>query len=43
MIRFSGEMWLNRLDERPQGSSQTIIKQGDRSICDGKYFLKTNR
>jgi hypothetical protein len=23
-IRFSGEMWLNRLDDRPQGNSQTI-------------------
>jgi hypothetical protein len=23
-IRFSGEMWLNRLDDRPQSNSQTI-------------------
>jgi hypothetical protein len=25
-IRFSGEMWLNRLDDRPQGNSQTIAQ-----------------
>jgi len=46
-IRFSGEMWLNRLDERPQGNSQTIAPDyflsGDRSSCDGTFFLKVNR
>jgi hypothetical protein len=46
-IRFSGEMWLNRLDDRPQGNSQTIapdyFPSGDRSICDGTFFLKVNR
>jgi hypothetical protein len=25
-IRFSGEMCLNRLDDRPQGNSQTIAQ-----------------
>jgi len=25
-IHFSGEMWLNRLDDRPQGNSQTIAQ-----------------
>jgi hypothetical protein len=25
-IRLSGEMWLNRLDDRPQGNSQTIAQ-----------------
>jgi hypothetical protein len=46
-IRFSGEMWLNRLDDRPQGNSQTIAPDyflsGDRSSCDGTFFLKVNR
>jgi len=40
-------MWLNRLDDRPQGNSQTIAPNyflcGDRSICDGTFFLKVNR
>jgi len=39
-------MWLNRLDDRPQGNSQTIapdyFPSGDRSSCDGKFFLKVN-
>ncbi len=46
-IRFSGEMWLNRLDDRPQGNSQTIAPvfflSGDRSICECTFFLKVNR
>jgi hypothetical protein len=46
-IRFSGKMWLNRLDDRPQGNSQTIAPDfflsGDRSSCDGTFFLKVNR
>jgi hypothetical protein len=46
-IRFSGEMWLNRLDDRPQGNSQTIAPdyylKRDRSSCDGRFFLKANR
>jgi len=45
-IRFSGEMWLNRLDDRPQGNSQTIapgcLLSGDRSSCDGTFLLKVN-
>jgi hypothetical protein len=40
-------MWLNRLDDRPQGNSQTIAPDyflsGDRSSCDGTFFLKMNR
>jgi hypothetical protein len=40
-------MWLNRLDDRPQGNSQTIAPDyflsGDRSSCDGTFFLKVNR
>jgi len=40
-------MWLNRLDDRPQGNSQTIASHyflsGDRSSCDGTFFLKVNR
>jgi hypothetical protein len=40
-------MWLNRLDDRPQGNSQTIAPvfflSGDRSSCDGTFFLKVNR
>jgi hypothetical protein len=40
-------MWLNRLDDRPQGNSQTIAQDnflsGDRSNCDGTFFLKVNR
>jgi hypothetical protein len=40
-------MWLNRLDDRPQGNSQTIAQDsflnGDRSRCDGTFFLKENR
>jgi hypothetical protein len=40
-------MWLNRLDDRPQGNSQTIapdfLLSGDRSSCDGTFFLKANR
>jgi hypothetical protein len=39
-------MWLNRLDDRPQGNSQTIapifILSVDRSSCDGTFFLKVN-
>jgi hypothetical protein len=46
-IRFSGEMWLNRLDDRPQSNRQTIASEyflsGDRSSCDGRFFLKVNR
>jgi len=46
-IHFSGEMWLNRLDDRPQGNSQTIAPDyflsGDRSCCDDTFFLKVNR
>jgi len=46
-IHFSGEMWLNRLDDRSQGNSQTIAPDfflsGDRSNCDGTFFLKVNR
>jgi hypothetical protein len=46
-IRFSGEICLNRLDDRPQGNSQTIAQHsflsGDRSSCDGTFFLKVNR
>ena len=46
-IHFSGEMWLNRLDDRPQGNSQTIAPDsflsGDRSSCDGTFFLEVNR
>jgi hypothetical protein len=44
---LSGEMWRNRLDDRPQSNSQTIAPEyflsDDRSICDGKLFLKVNR
>jgi hypothetical protein len=40
-------MWLNRLDDRPQGNSQTIAQDyfpsGDRSSFDGTFFLKVNR
>jgi len=40
-------MWLNRLDDRLPGNSQTIAPDyflsGDRSICDGTFFLKVNR
>jgi len=40
-------MWLNRLDDRPPGNSQTIAPDyflsGDRSSCDGTFFLKVNR
>jgi hypothetical protein len=40
-------MWPNRLDDRPQGNSQTIAQDyflsGDRSICDATFFLKVNR
>jgi hypothetical protein len=40
------EMWLNRLDAWPQGNSQTIapdyFPSGDRSSCDGTFFLKVN-
>jgi len=40
-------MWLNRLDDRPPGNSQTIapvfFPSGDRSSCDGTFFLKVNR
>ena len=40
-------MWLNRLDNRPQGNSQTIAPDfflsGDRSNCDGTFPLKVNR
>jgi hypothetical protein len=40
-------MWLNRLDDRPQSNSQTIAPEyflsGDRSSCDGRFFLKVNR
>jgi len=40
-------MWLNGLDDRPQGNSQTIAPDyflsGDRSSCDGTFFLKVNR
>jgi hypothetical protein len=50
-IRFSGEMWLNRLDDRPlgnkQSNSQTIAPdyylKRDRSSCDVTFFLKVNR
>jgi hypothetical protein len=39
-------MWLNRLDDRPQGNSQTIapdyFPSGDRSSCDDTFFLKVN-
>jgi len=46
-IRFSGEMWLNRLNDRRQSNSQTIAPDyflsGDRSNCDGIFFLKVNR
>jgi len=46
-IHFSGEMWLNRLDDLPQDNSQTIspvfFLSGDRSSCDGTFFLKVNR
>ena len=46
-IRFSREMWLNRLEDRPQGNSQSIAPdyylKADRSICDGTFFLKVNR
>jgi hypothetical protein len=46
-VRFSGKMWLNRLDDRPHGNSQTIAPDyfpgGDRSSCDGTFFLKVNR
>jgi hypothetical protein len=35
------------LDDRPQSNSQTIAPDyflsGDRSICDGTFFLKVNR
>jgi hypothetical protein len=40
-------MWLNRLDDRPQGNSQTIAPDyflsGDRSSCDATFFLEVNR
>jgi hypothetical protein len=40
-------MWLYRLDDRPQGNSQAIAPvfflSGDRSSCDGTFFLKVNR
>jgi hypothetical protein len=40
-------MWLNRLDDRPPSNSQTIAPDnflsGDRSSCDGTFFLKVNR
>ena len=46
-IHFSGEMCLDRLDDRPQSNSQTIAPDyflsGDRSSCDGTFFLKVNR
>jgi hypothetical protein len=44
---LSGEMWLNRLDDRAQSNSQTIapnyFPRGGRSSCDGRFFLKVNR
>jgi hypothetical protein len=40
-------MCLNRLDDRPQGNSQSIAPEyylkGDRSSCDVTFFLKVNR
>jgi hypothetical protein len=46
-IRFFGEMWLNRLDDRPPSNGQTIAPdyclKCDRSSCDGTFFLKVNR
>jgi len=40
-------MCLNRLDDRPQSNSRTIAPDyflcGDRSSCDGTFFLKVNR